>query len=108
MEGGVSMIQETCTEIGALERHWVAEKRARTARRDRIHAIDQLIEEFEKLNLADEAEIPVELSGRAHRLVLAERHPIARRTPNEVDVAEWMDALYDVQDTLMFSSAEEE
>ena|SRR5579884_657521 len=102
------MIQETSVEISALERHWIAEKRARAARRDRIHAIDDLIEELEKLNLADEAEVPVELRGRAYRVVLEERHPLAQRQSDEIAIAEWMDALYDVQDTLMFASEEDD
>jgi hypothetical protein len=102
------MIQETSVEIGALERHWIAEKRARTARRDRIHAIDNLIEEFEKLNLADEAEIPLELRGRAYRVLRDDAHPVALRRADEVAIAEWMDALYDVQDSLMFSTGDED
>ena len=97
------VIQETCLEIGDLQEHWLAEKRARTARREKIHRIDELIEEFEKLNLADEADVPVELKGRATALIVAEAHPLATRLSGCVAIAEWMDALYDVQDTLMFS-----
>jgi hypothetical protein len=102
------MIQETSVEISALEKHWMAEKRARAARRDRIHAIDGLIEELEKLNLADESEVPVELRGRAYRVVFEERHPLAQRESDHVAIAEWMDALYDVQDTLMFSTEDDD
>ncbi len=96
------MIQETCLEIGELEEHWQAQKRARAARREKIHYIDEMIEDFEKLNLADEAEVPHELIGRASRLLSSEGHPMAARPPAQVVIAEWMDALYDVQDTLMF------
>lgn len=98
-----TMIQETCVEIGHLEQHWLAQKRAREARREKIHFIDGLIEEFEKLNLAEEAEIPVDLVGRASTFITDEAHPLATRPPREVAIAEWMDALYDVQDTLMFA-----
>jgi hypothetical protein len=101
------MIQETSVEIGALERHWIAEKRARSARRDRIHAIDGLIEEFEKLNLADEAEVPIELRGRAYRIIREDGHPVAMRPAEQIGISEWMDALYDVQDSLMFSTGDE-
>ena len=97
----VGIIEGTCLEIGALEGQWHAEREARDARRRKIHEIDELIEEFERLNLADEAEIPRELTGRAGRLAVAEAHPVAQRSPESVSVAEWMDALYDVQDTLM-------
>ena len=97
------MIEETCLEIGELQEHWLAEKRARTARREQIHRIDELIEEFEKLNLADEAEVPLELKGRAVAVIALGPHPMATRTVEPVAIAEWMDALYDVQDTLMFA-----
>lgn len=102
------MIQETCFEIGQLEEHWLAEKRARTARREKIHRIDELIEEFEKLNLADEPEVPCELVGRASSLIHAEGHALALRSSQEIPISEWMDALYDVQDTLMFASDDED
>jgi hypothetical protein len=101
------MIEETCLEIDELEAHWVAERDARTARRRRIQYIDELIEEFEKLNLADEHEIPVELIGKAAAVIGNEAHPLVGRSPAEVAIAEWMDALYDVQDSLMFSNGDD-
>jgi hypothetical protein len=101
------MIQETCFEIGELEAHWVAERDARTARRRQIHYIDELIEEFEKLNLADEREIPAELIGKATALIGTASLALTARPTAEVAISEWMDALYDVQDTLMFSSGDE-
>jgi hypothetical protein len=97
----VGIIEGTCLQIGELEGRWQAEREARDARRRKIHQIDDLIEEFERLNLADEAEIPVELQGRVVRLVRGEAHPLGGRAAGGVSVAEWMDALYDVQDTLM-------
>lgn len=101
------MIQETCLEIGELEAHWVAERDARTARRRRIHYIDELIEEFEKLNLADEREIPLELVGKAAALIGGASHAIGEREPGHIAIADWMDALYDVQDGLMFSNGDD-
>jgi hypothetical protein len=97
----MGIIEGTCLEIDELEGRWNVERTARDARRRKIHEIDELIEEFERLNLADEVEIPVELTGRAGRLVVAEAHPVAQRLPEALSVSEWMDALYDVQDTLM-------
>ena len=44
-----------------------------------------------------------ELTGRAWRFVEEEEHPISRRPLQEIRITEWMDALYDVQDTLMLS-----
>jgi hypothetical protein len=99
-----SVIEETCLEIGELQEHWLAEKRVRTARREKIHRIDELIEEFEKLNLAEEAEVPFELRGRAITLINAEANGGPSRVAECVAVSDWMDALYDAQDTLMFAS----
>jgi hypothetical protein len=95
----IGIIEGTCLEIGELEVRWQAQRVAREARRRRIHEIDDLIEEFERLNLADEPEIPRELRWRAEQLARGEEHRILVR--DTASIAEWMDALYDVQDTLM-------
>jgi len=101
------MIEGTCLEIGDLEDKWHADRTAREARRSKIHQIDDLIEQFERLNLAEEAEIPVELRGRAVRMVQAEsQSPDARHTTT-LTIADWMDALYDVQDSLMVPMEDE-
>jgi hypothetical protein len=95
------VIQETCLQIIETEQQLAADSKARTARRRKIQGIDQLLDEFEKLNLADEYEIPVELQGRVQRLVAHEAHSVAQRPAEEVTITDWMEALYDVQDTLM-------
>ena len=100
----VGMIQETSVEIEELEQRWVRLRRARDARRQRLRAIDELINEFEKLNLADEHQVPVELRGRVLSVISHETHPLSRRPTEEVPISEWMDALYDVQDGLMFGT----
>jgi len=102
------MLQETCLEIDELAAQWAAEREARTARRRKIQYIDELLEELEKLNLAEENAIPVELVGRVSRLVGTEQHSLAGRPPDELVIAEWMDALYEVQDTLMFASDDDD
>lgn len=101
------MIQETCVEIGELEARWTSLREARNARRQKIRYIDELIDQFEKLNLADEIEVPYELVGRAIALVSNDDHLIAGRSPDQLVISEWMDALYDVQDSLMFTAEEE-
>ncbi len=95
------MIEETCEQIDRLAQMHEDERRQRYARRDRIRLIDELLDEFEQLNLAEEPEIPVELRGRTYRVIAEEAHPTAARPPVEIRIADWMDALYDVQDTLM-------
>lgn len=101
------MIQETCVEIGELEARWTSLREARNARRQKIRYIDELIDAFEKLNLADEVEVPYELVGRAVALVGREAQLVAGRAPSELVISEWMDALYDVQDGLMFASEDD-
>jgi len=100
------MIQETCVEIGELEARWTSLREARNARRQKIRYIDELIDAFEKLNLADEVEVPFELVGRAVALVPSDVL-VAGRLPGELMISEWMDALYEVQDSLMFTAEDE-
>jgi hypothetical protein len=100
------MIQETSVEIGELEQRWVRMRRERNARRRRLRFIDELIDEFEKLNLAEERDVPVELRGRALALIGSDSHALTHRRVEEVPISDWMDALYDVQDGLMFGTEE--
>lgn len=95
------MIQETCSRIEELEDYWTSEIRARHARRNKIREIDDLLNQFEMLNLADEQSIPVELRLRVSAFVRAEEHDLATRRVDEVAIQEWMEALYDIQDGLM-------
>lgn len=95
------MLQETCARIDELQGFWAGELRARYARRNRLHEIDELLNQFEMLNLADEARVPDELRRRMVLLVRAQAHPLAERPPEEIGIAEWMEALYDLQDGLM-------
>lgn len=95
------MIQETCVRIDQLQDFWEAELASRYARRNKIRQIDELLEQFELLNLADEQMIPADLQRRVAEFVRAEAHPLGVRSPDEVGIADWMEALYDVQDGLM-------
>lgn len=95
------MIQETCTRIEELEGYWSSQIRARHARRNKIHEIDDLLNQFEMLNLADERTIPYELRDRVVGFMRSEGHPLASRNTAGVPIQDWMEALYDVQDGLM-------
>ena len=97
------MIEETCLEISQLYERWQAEKEQRYARRNKIRYVDQMLNEFELLNLAEEPLIPIELMGRVKRFVAEEEHPVSRRAIQEVPIADWMEALYDIQDGLMLT-----
>jgi hypothetical protein len=101
------LIQDTCLTISALEERAEAERDARYARRKKIRAIDQLIDEFEMLNLANEVDVPGELRHRASRLIVGASHPLVKRSADAIPIADWMEALYDLQDTLMLPSEDE-
>lgn len=101
------MIRQTCLEIDELKARHAWERLQRRARRQRIRYIDDLINEFEMLNLAEEVRIPEELRRRATLLLTGLRHPLGRRPTEESGVGEWMDALYEVQDGLLLGTAEE-
>ena len=79
------MIQETCVEIGELEARWTSLREARNARRQKIRYIDELIDAFEKLNLADEVEVPYELVGTGGGPRQPRRRLVAGRPPERVD-----------------------
>ena len=98
------MIDRTVLQIERLNEHHEREREHRYARRNRIRYIDELLNEFELLNLADEPDVPKELTGKVYQLVAEEEHPIVRRAIRDVPIADWMDALYDLQDPLMLGS----
>ena len=95
------MIEETILVIDELAERETLEREARYARRNKIRYIDELLNDMESLNLADEVEIPLELLARTTGLLSAERHSICARPMEEITIADWMEALYDIQDTLM-------
>jgi len=101
------LIQETCLTISELKKRAESERDARYARRKKIQAIDLLISEFEMLNLAEEVDVPGDLRYRATRFIGSAAHPLAKRPTDQIPVADWMEALYDLQDTLMLPSEDE-
>lgn len=101
------MIQETCTRIGELEDFWTSEIRLRNARRNRIREIDDLLNQFEMLNLADEQTVPSELRNRVSSLVRSDGHPLGSLPAETVSIPDWMEALYDIQDGLMIRFADD-
>jgi len=95
------LIQDTCVTISQLHLQAEAEKGARYARRNKIRALDRLIDEFEMLNLAEEVDVPGDLRVKAIQVIGNAAHPLAKRPAGEIQIADWMEALYDLQDTLM-------
>jgi hypothetical protein len=97
------MIEETSVQISTLRERWQAERELRYARRNAIRHIDQLLDELEMLNIAEETQLPTELALRVQRLAGEMEHPLGNRAPEDITIAESMDALYDLQDGLMLT-----
>ena len=106
-EGERLLIQNTCTAISELQERAEADRDVRYARRKKIRAIDQIINDFEMLNLAEEVDVPGELRHRANRFIAAAAHPLVKRSYDQIPIADWMEALYDLQDTLMLPSEDD-
>jgi hypothetical protein len=97
----IAMIDRTSLQIQRLDEHHEREREQRYARRNRLRYIDDLLDRFEALNLADIADAPSALTGRVARLATEQEHPLARRPHRGVPIAEWMDALYELQERLL-------
>ena len=83
-------------------------REAKYARRNRMRYIDHLLNELEMLNLAEQREVPQPLATAVGRLI-AESDVIAVAEQVRSDtVTGAMDLLYEIQDSLMFGSADEE
>lgn len=100
------MIEEACTAIetvSALERRKQALK---YARRNKMRYIDRLLNELELLNLADRHEVPPRLALELDRLI-AESDTVTVHEGRLDSVGAAMDVLYEIQDSLMDSSADD-
>jgi hypothetical protein len=97
------MIEQTSVQISALRDRWHAEKELRYARRNRIRHMDRLLDELEMLNIAEETQLPTDLAVRVQRLAAEMEHPLGNRAPEDISIADSMDALYDLQDGLMLT-----
>jgi hypothetical protein len=97
------MIEQTSVQISALRERWHLERELRYARRNRIRQIDQLLDELEMLNIAEETQLTPELALRVHQLAAEMDHPLGVHAPEDLAIAEAMDALYDIQDGLMLT-----
>src|SRR5438094_10204792 len=101
--GSGRMIEQTSVQISAQRERWQAERELRYARRNRIRHIDRLLDELEMLNIAEETQLPADLALRVQRLTAEMEHPLGNRAPEDLTIADAMDALYDLQDGLMLT-----
>src|SRR5256885_16204972 len=101
--GSGRMIEQTSVQISPQRERWQAERELRYARRTRIRHIDRLLDELELLNIAEETQLPADLALRVQRLAAEMEHSLGDRAPEDLTIAESMDALYDLQDGLMLT-----
>lgn len=102
------MIRDTSVEITELYKRWQVELESRYARRNKVRYIDYLLNELELLNLADARTMPAELRREVRLFVESCEHSLASKAEKDLTIAETMEALYDIQDTLLLGSDEDE
>lgn len=106
--GGEKMIRDTSVEITELYKRWQVELESRYARRNKVRYIDYLLNELELLNLADARVMPTELRREVRVFVESCEHSLAGKPEKELTIGETMEALYDIQDTLLVGSDEDD
>ncbi|MGI8607962.1 MAG: hypothetical protein ACR2MY_01850 [Candidatus Dormibacteria bacterium] len=101
------MIHETSLEISDQYKTWQVELEGRHARRNRVRYIDRLLNQLELLNLSESPTLPTEFRREVKRFLAGCDHPLARRAERDLTIAICMEALYDIQDTLLLGGDEE-
>jgi hypothetical protein len=101
-QGREALFDQTSLTVEDLRTQDHDARRTRYARRHQIRLIDQVINEFELLNLAGVSVVPGELTRRANGLITGDVAG-ARVMPEDiaVPIADWVSALFEVQDALM-------
>lgn len=102
------MIQEACEAIDRVEEHERRSHAVKYGRRNRIRYIDRLLNELEMLNLAEQRQVPERLAVELDRIIGESTTVQVAKQPRPETVNEAMDALYELQDSLMFSEDEED
>lgn len=83
-------------------------QRAKYARRNKMHLIDKLLNELEMLNLADQRSMPPVLSVAINKVIEESPEVTVLAQAKPASVMEAMDALYEIQDSLMYNQIEDE
>jgi hypothetical protein len=100
------MIRETSLEIGDSYKRWQIELESRYARRNQVHHIDDLLNRLELLNLAEAGVMPDELRVQVKELLDDAEHQLCSKRAKDLTIGECMEALYDIQDTLLLGGEE--
>lgn len=102
------MIRETSLEITDTHLRWQVELESKYARRNKVRYIDYLLNELEMLNLADCDAMPMALKREIKDFFEANEHPLGRKPLRDLCIPEAMEGLYDIQDTYLLGSEDEE
>ena len=102
------MIDETLAEITQTHKQWQVEMDSRYARRNKIRYTDRLLNALELTNLAERAEPDPKLRRELVVFLGACKHPLSQTPPTRITVAAGMEALYEIQDSLLLGSEDED
>ncbi len=102
------MIEEACLAIEEMSERDRLVRASKYARRYKMRYIDKLLNELEMLNLAEQRAMPDGVKVAVDSLIADSHLPITPEQRAPSSVIEAMDALYEIQDGLMFNQIEDE
>jgi predicted metal-dependent TIM-barrel fold hydrolase len=102
------MIEEACVAIEHVEQRERRAREIKYGRRNKIRYIDKLLNELEMLNLADQTAVPERLAIELERLMAESAVVELVEQPRPESVAQAMDVLYEIQDSLMINEADDD
>src|SRR5437870_1345161 len=105
---GMPMIKQASRAIEHMTARERRIQRAKYARRNKMRYIDKLLNELEMLNLADQRQMPPVLSVAINKVIEESPEVTVLAQAKPASVMEAMDALYEIQDSLMYNQLEEE
>ena len=105
---GMPMIKQASRAIEHMTARERRIQRAKYARRNKMHYIDKLLNELEMLNLADQRQMPPVLSVAINKVIEESPEVTVLAQAKPASVMEAMDALYEIQDSLMYNQIEDE
>lgn len=102
------MIEEACVAIEHVEQRERRAREIKYGRRNKIRYIDKLLNELEMLNLADQTAVPERLVIELERLMAESAVVELVEQPRPESVAQAMDVLYEIQDSLMINDTDDD
>jgi hypothetical protein len=100
------MINETSVQISHQYKRWQVELESRHARRNKVRYIDRLLNHLELLNLAESPTLSPPFRREVRHFLLDCEHSLGMRPERDLTIPDCMEALYDIQDTLLLGGDE--